>query len=128
MPSVAGIVEFFEHPPFGLFTRDLISGTFTGTGELAATFDGLLFQPYGITWEFFSVPAGIGRRDGYVVEYEPRMIQIAAVWQMLDSHQQALEIVNSNREDYMLFTQNLPTKVGYWIYPYVEVIFHWIRL
>jgi hypothetical protein len=126
VPNVS-VIQQFLHPPLGLLTRELISGTFSGDGSLNRPLMSSGVDAFGLVFSFFTVPTQIGLTLGSVIEYEPRMVQLAVIHTLLDSHEVVSEYANFSQEEVpFLWSVALPTRIEYSIYPGVEIVFHWL--
>jgi hypothetical protein len=114
-----------------LLTRELISGTFTGSGDLTRSTGALApfnhVNAYGLTWDFFTVPAGYGFTLGEPNVYDERMVQASTVHTGYDGHDLTSEYHAFYAEGiYWLWDNPGPTRVHYEIAPGVVVVFFWI--
>jgi hypothetical protein len=130
MTQTVGIGELLLHPPLGLITRELITGVFDGSGDLDRSGPTPPFNhvnAFGLTWDFFTVPAGMGRTLGNPVIYEQRMLQLSTVHEGFDGHALVSEYHDFYAEGiYWLFANPGPLRVHYEIAPGVEVTFFWL--
>jgi len=124
------ILNTLVHPPLSLMKRELISGTFTGSGDLTRP---ALFPPfpqvnaYGLTWSFFTVPAPFGFEFGDPNIYEHRMLQLSTVHQDQTGHELVSEFHDFRSEGlYWFWETPFPSRVHYEITPGVVVVFHWL--
>jgi hypothetical protein len=125
------IAEAILHPPLGAITRELISGTFSGSGDLTRATGA--FPPfnnvnaYGLTWDFFTVPAAFGSTLGSPVIYENRMLQLSTVHTGFDGHDLISEFHGFQSEGiYWLWENPGPTRIHYEIQVGVAVVFFWL--
>jgi hypothetical protein len=129
--SAIPIVETIAHPPLGWLGRELIVGSFTGTGDLDR--DTGAAPPWnhvnanGLTWDFFTVPARFGYTLGNPRIYEHRMIQLSTVHTGSDNHELVSEFHDFYSEGlYWMWENAGPTRIHYEIAPGVVVIFFWL--
>jgi len=118
------------HPPLGLLKRELISGTFTGSGDLTragptAPFNNV--NAYGLTWSFFTVPAPFGLIFGSPDIYENRMLQLSTIHEDGAGHELISEYHSFYSEGlYWLWENPGPSRVHYEIQIGVVCVFHWL--
>lgn len=132
MTDTVPILNALIHPPIGALARTDITGLFTGSGNL--TRPGA-FPPfnnvaaYGLTWDFFTVPAGFGSTPGNPVVYEERMVQLSTVHTDILGHDIVSEYHAFSVEGiYWLWENPGPTRIHYEIAPGVQIIFWWLTL
>lgn len=117
-------------PPLGLVQRELIPGLASGAGDL--TRPGLIpplnnVNAFGLTWDFFTVPAPFGYVLGEPRVYHERMIQLSTVHEDVAGHDVTSEVFDAFSEGiYWLWTQPGPKRVHYEIVPGVDVQFFWV--
>lgn len=125
------ILEAILHPPLGLLRRELITGTFSDSGEL--TRPAAVLPPfnnvnaYGLTWDFFTVPAGYGFEPGVVPIADRRMLQLATTHTDFDDHELVSEWHEFRAEGvYWLWENPGPRRILYSISPGVVITFFWL--
>ena len=119
----------FPSLPISFAVRTLIPGVFSGSGTLTRPFAGVGVDALGISWDFFTIPAGIGRDVGDPVHYEVRMLQLAVEHQDLGANTFFSEFHDFNVEGiYLMFATALPTSIHYTIAPGVVVVFYWLLI
>lgn len=125
------ILEALLHPPLGLLRRELVTGLFSGSGEL--TRPQAVLPPfnnvnaYGLTWDFFTVPAGYGFDEGVVPIYDRRMLQVATTHIDFDDHELVSEFHEFRSQGiYWLWENPGPRRILYDISPGVEITFFWL--
>lgn len=132
MADTIPILNALIHPPIQLLARDLISGVFTGSGDLTKPgpippFDHV--AAYGLTWDFFTVPVGFGRTLGFPVVFDERMLQLSTVHSDILGHDIISEYHGFQVEGiYWLWENPGPQRVHYEIAPGVQVVFYWLTL
>ena len=130
MTSPVPVLETILHPPIGLLTRHLITGVSTGAGDLTRPGGPPPFNnvdAYGLSWDFFTVPAGIGFELGSPNVYEQRMLQLSTIHTGLDGHDIISEYHGFAVEGiYWLWENPGPTRIHFEILPGVVVQFFWI--
>jgi len=122
------ILEALLHPPLGLLKRELITGTFSGSGDLTRSGTTAPFNnvnAYGLTWSFFTVPAPFGFEFGSPDIYEHRMIQLSTIHTDGGAHDFISEFRDFRSEGlYWLWANPGPTKIHYEIQVGVSVVFY----
>ena len=109
--------------------RETISGAKTGSGSLTRPSGPIGVDAFGITWDFFTVPAGFGSTPGNPTRYENEMLQLGVVHQDLGTHQYYSEYHSFDAEGlYLVFANLAPTQIDYNIAPGVVVSFFWLVL
>jgi hypothetical protein len=84
---------------------------------------------FGITWDFFTVPAGFGSTPGNPVRYENTMLQLGVVHKDLGTHEYYSEYHSFDAEGiYLTFALLAPVRIDYTIAPGVAVSFFWLVL
>lgn len=133
MTQIVPILEQILHPPLGLLQRELISGLFSGAGDLTrpAPLPGPFnhVNAYGLSWTFFTIPAGFGSTPGTPILYEERMLQLSTIHTDLGGHDLISEWHAFFSDGvYWLWENPGPTRVHYEIAPGVQVTFFWLLL
>lgn len=125
------IVDLVLHPPLGLLKRELITGTFTGSGDLTRStgalppFDNV--NAYGLTWDIFSISDTIGFTLGSPVVYERRVCQLSTVHRGYDGHDLVSEYHEFAAEGlYWLWDNPGPQRVHYEIPSNVVLVLYWL--
>lgn len=123
------IIEGILHPPLRLLRRLLITGTFSGAGDLTRPAGLVLVNAFGLTWSTFTVPAGYGFFEGQPKVYESRLLQLAAIHRDADDHDLVSEYHDFHVEGiYWLWANAFPVRIHYEISPGVVLVFHWLTL
>lgn len=130
MPSIELPIKFpFNQLPIQLVVRETITGVFSGSGSLTRPSGPIGVDAFGITWDFFTIPAGFGSTPGNPTLYENQMLQLGVVHQDLGTHQYFSEYHAFNVEGiYLMFSLLAPVEVQYTIAPGVQVVFFWLVL
>jgi len=128
MPDIdLPVIQTLAHPPIGFLRREIISGTFTGGGDLTRPSGPFNVDAWGLSWDFFSVPAPFGYDLGQPIVYHNRMIQLSANHAGTDGHVFISEFHSFFSEGiYWLWDNALPTNIHYEIAPGVVVVFFWL--
>jgi len=123
-------VRTLLHPPFGWLRREVIAGTFSGSGDLDRNtgalppFDNV--NAYGLRWSFFTVPAPFGYDLGSPRVYHNRMIQITVRYRDALGNDQDLEVYDVHFEQAIFWKEPGPLLIHYEIAPGVDVVFEWL--
>ena len=127
-PSVElPVVNTLVSPPIALLRREVIPGTFTGAGDLTRPSGPLNVDAFGISWDFFSVPAPFGYELGNPILYDNRMLQLSIIHTSTDAHEFISEYHAFNAEGiYLTWANPFPTRVHYEIIPGVVMVFFWL--
>jgi hypothetical protein len=133
MTQVA-IFEALSHPPLGTLVRELLPALYTGSGDLTRPAP-LPIPPFnnvnafGLTWDFFTVPAGYGRDVQTPAVFDRPMMRLSTVHTGLDGHDIISEWHDFFSDGvYWLWTHAGPTRIHYDISPGVSVSFFWLIL
>lgn len=128
MPDIdLPIVQQLLHPPVTLLRRELVTGLFSGSGSLTRAAGPIGVNAFGLSWDFFTVPAGFGFTLGVPVIYEERMLNLAAIHSSLDGHAFVSEYHAFYADGiYWQWENSFPTRVDYDIAPGVSLVFHWL--
>jgi hypothetical protein len=129
MPPISiPIIDQLTHPALGLLTRTASLGAFTDNGTLTPPQDPLVALTYGLTWSFFTVPAGYGRVLGDPDVFFDRMIQFASEYDLLGGHSVLTQVTDERTDGAMyLWEEPLPSLVHYTIAPGVTALFYWLQ-
>lgn len=128
MPQLpTGVIEQFLHPPLSVLTRELIPGTFTGSGVLTRARGPIPVDAFGILPTFFTIPAGFGFTLGTPNVYEDRIVQISVEHTLLDGHSVFSQVEEVFVDGIpILFDVALPTQINYFITPSCVLTFQWL--
>jgi hypothetical protein len=121
-----GLEQLLKGPPIDFLTQSpefLISGRTSitrpgnGVGTLA----------WGYRWRIETAPAGLGKLDGQVVEYEQRIAQFAVIKTRLGGGQYVAQLQNSHDgSGEATWGLPFPDRVDFDILPGVVVRFGWL--
>ena len=121
-----GLEQLLKGPPVDFLAQSpdfLISGRTTinrpgnGVGTLA----------YGYRWRIETAPAGLGKLDGQVVEYEQRIAQFAVIKTRLGGGEYVAQLQNSHDgSGEATWGLPFPIRVDFDILPGVVVRFAWL--
>lgn len=133
MTETIPILETLLHPPLGAISQLLIPGLFTGSGDLTRATGALPpfnhVNAYGLTWTFFTIPAGFGSTPGTPIVYEERMLQASTIHTDFHGHDLISEWHSFFSDGvYWLWNNPGPTRVHFDIAPGLEIVFSWIVL
>lgn len=126
---VSGLIDFFQHPPFGVLTLEhLPTAPFAGgTWAINRPRGGQNVDAFGVLWSTSLVALGVGGTPGLVFEYEDRVVDIAVTHQFLDGSFVITQRVASNHDTgYLMFDQLFPYSVDLVVGPPFSVDFYWI--
>lgn len=128
MPQLpTSVIEQFLHPPLGVLVREIIPGLAAGSGSLTRPRGPVPVDAFGMTFDFITVPAGLGFVVGNFNEYFDRILQLSVVHTLLDGHSVVSESFDLHQDAQpIVFEQALPTRVDYFIAPGVSVQFFWL--
>lgn len=124
------ILEALLHPPLGLLVRSLIPGTWSGSFDLdrpgpTPPFNNV--NAYGLTWDFFTVPAGYGRDLWLPNVFDRPMLRGSTIHTGLDSHDLVSEWHDFYSEGtYWLWANPGPTRIHLDVSPGVELTLFWL--
>lgn len=123
-----GIGDLVLHPPVGFLIEVESPISLSGRGELTRPGNPFPFFIFGATLSFFTIPAGFGFRDGSVLEYRERVIQLCAVHQLANGSRQVLtEVLDLKTDGFMWLWDNaFPSRVLYDVTPGCVVILRWL--
>lgn len=127
MPSPTGVIEQFFHAPLSLCSRELVSGTSSGSGSLQRIRGPILVDAQGLQVSFITVPAGFGRYDGSPVVFTDRICQLSVVHRLVDTSEVYSETFDVRYDGQIVqWSVALPDRVDFWIIPEVTVQFRWL--
>ena len=128
--NIVPIANTLLHPPLGALRRELITGVYSGSGDLTRPGGFPPFEnvnAYGLTWSFFTVPETFGYQLGSPRRYYERMIQLSTIHTDLAGHELVSEDFEAVADGiYWLWSNAGPTRVHYEIIPAVTVLFEWV--
>lgn len=123
-----GLDAILKGPPIDLLSESpafLISGRGTINRPSGAT--GV--YAYGCRWQIESAPAGLGKLDGQVVEYEQRILQLVVVKVRLGGGNYAAQVENSHlASGEVQWSIPFPLRVDFDVLPGVVIRFVWLLL
>lgn len=123
-----GLDAILKGPPVDLLAESeafLISGRGTINRPSGAT--GV--YAYGCRWRIESAPAGLGKLDGQVVQYEQRIIQLVLVKERLGGGQYASQVEDSHlASGEMQWSIPFPVRLDFDVLPGVVIRFVWLLL
>jgi hypothetical protein len=123
-----GLDAILKGPPVDLLAESeafLLSGRASINRPSGAT--GV--YAYGCRWRIESAPAGLGKLDGQVVEYEQRIIQLVVIKERLGGGQYASQVDNSHlASGEMQWSIPFPVRVDFDVLPGVVIRFVWLLL
>jgi hypothetical protein len=128
MPSIPqGIIQLASHPPFGVLSRE-VAGTIDHTVLSIQRLRGLTsVDAFGISFDFFTIPAAFGWADGLTKRYENRIIQFAPVFTDLSGHDFLQEPTDVFEEGlYFYFPDLYPTRINVFVTVGCMVIPYWL--
>jgi len=107
-----------------------VSGVFTGSGDLRRPTGPFPFNnvfAFGLTWDFFTVPATFGYELGLRRRYFDRMIELSALHIDGQNHEMVSDQFDAYAEGiYWVWREAAPERIHYEIIPGVSVVFHWL--
>jgi hypothetical protein len=103
---------------------------YTGRGALQRVSGPIPVDSYGLRWHFVSVPVDFGKRDGAVVEYIERILQLVKVNRDTNGNVYVEEVVDVFWDGgTMSWTwNNLPYEILYDVTPGCTVELCWLLL
>lgn len=127
------ILEAILHPPLGILQRELVTGLFSGSGDLtrpaAAPPPFNHVNAYGLSWTFFTVPVGYGRDLWQPQVFDRAMMRLGTVHTDIAGHDLFSEWHDFYSDGiYWLWNNPGPTRIHYDISPGVEVTFYWLLI
>jgi len=113
MPVPTGVVQALNHPPFGVLSRDTHPTTIDSTTLYIQRIRGPVnVDAFGISFDFFTIPAPFGSTFGVVNRYETRILQWAAQYTDLTGHDVLSQTTDVYEEGvYYYFDDLFPTKI-----------------
>jgi hypothetical protein len=133
--SIGGLLQvaantLIAHPPIGVLSLAASPVTLIGRGSLTRPGLGLNVAAFGAYLSFFTVPAGFGRRDGAVPEFEERILQLATTHMLIDDSAEVItEIQDINTDGFLwLWGTALPQRILYDVTPGCVVILRWLEI
>ncbi len=130
MSLVFPVADVVLHPPYGFMRRELLVGTFSGSGTLTRATGALPpfnnVNAYGLRTTFFTIPAELSRTFGTPDVFQQRMVQLTARYTDALGNDDDLEIHDVHFEHVWLWGEPGPTLIHYDILPFVVVVFEWM--
>src|SRR5205823_14738282 len=129
MPGVSiPIIDQLVHPSFGLITRNLIAGSFSGSGTLTPPQNPLVALTYGLSWSFFTVPVHYGLIVGNPSGYNPPLLQLGVDYNDLAGHTFTHQVTWLPYDgSYYFWEESLPLALRYHLLPGVVATFYWLQ-
>lgn len=123
-----GVGDLILHPPISFLIEDGDPLTLTGRGSLTRPSGPIEVNAFGATLSFFTIPAGFGFRDGNVLEYHERIVQLATTHELANGSREVLtEVLDLNTDGFMWLWRNaLPNRILYDVTPGCVVILRWL--
>lgn len=122
------INQLLKGPPTD-FLAQSPSFLLSGRGSVNRPGNGASLLAYGYRWFLESAPAGLGKENGYVVEYEQRLVQFALVRERLGGGEYVAQLENAHMESAeATWGLPFPLRVEYDILPGVVIRFAWLLL
>lgn len=122
-----GVVEQFLHPPLSVMSRELVSGTSSGSGTLTRVRGPIQVDAFGIETTFVTVPAGFGLVDGDPRVYTERIVQLAVEHTLIDSSSVYSQVQDVYFDGQLfLWDLALPAALHFYCAPGVTVQFRWL--
>jgi hypothetical protein len=115
-PSPTTVVGALEHPPYGILTRETLGPLTAGLTTVHRTRGPIGVDAFGVSFDFFTIPAAFGSTQQVHLDYEVPIVEFAPLYTMLDGHQvYGHSQVLTHEGDLYFFDQLLPTQVDVWV-------------
>jgi microsomal dipeptidase-like Zn-dependent dipeptidase len=128
MPSVPqGVVQLFAHPPFGILSRETHASIDHTTANIQRIRGPVNVDAFGISFDFFTIPAAFGWTEGLVKRYENRILQFAPLYTDLAGHTFHSQITDVYEEGlYFYFEDLFPSRIDVYVTVGCVVIPYWL--
>lgn len=112
-----GIIQLATHPPFGVIQRELIATPLTyGVTQLQRIRGPVNVDAFGMSFDFFTIPAEFGSTQMVSTRYEHVIVQMAPLYTDLSGHDMYGPMVDISEEgQYYFFDALLPTRVDVFV-------------
>src|ERR1700682_5889310 len=99
MPQIPqGIIQLASHPPFGILSRETHPAITSATANIQRIRGPVNVDAFGISFDFFTIPAAFGWADGLAKRYENRILQWAGLYTDLSGHSFHSQLVDVYEE------------------------------
>jgi len=106
------IIQLATHPPFGVISRETGPTLTTGQYAVTRTRGPVNVDCFGVSFDFFTVPAAFGWTEGITKRYEHRICQWSCRYTDLSGHDVNMPPVDVFEEGlYFYFTDLFPTAI-----------------
>lgn len=132
LPDVGAIIRTTGEM-LGTLAPSLLSAsdcvTLTGRGQLTRPGGPFPVNAYGVAWFFDFIPPELGRRDGVLVEYDERILQLVVVQRDIHNVEFPAAVIDANTDGGRhVWGLALPSRVLYDVTPGCEVRLCWLLL
>ena len=118
-------IDLVRGPPRSLL-RPFGSQLISGRGSLSAQPTGALYS-YGGTWQVAVIPAGYGKDDGQVTEWNRRIGQLVVIREGASDDLYIDVLEDTHRgNDFILWQVPNPSQINYDIAPGVTLLWEWL--
>jgi hypothetical protein len=123
-----GLDAILKGPPIDLLAESE-AFLLSGRGSINRPSGSAGVYAYGCRWRIETAPAGLGKLDGQVVQYEQRILQLVLVKARLGGGEYAAQVDNSHlASGEMQWSIPFPVRVDYDVLPGVVIRFVWLLL
>ncbi len=127
MSVVTGLIQLASHPPLGTISRETHSSIDHTTTSIQRIRGLTNVDAFGISFDFFTIPAAFGWSDGLVKRYENRILQFAPLFTDLSGHnfhQPPIDVFEEGL--YWFFPDLFPTRIDVSVTVGCVVVPYWL--
>jgi hypothetical protein len=123
-----GIIQLATHPPFGVLQRENLATPLTyGVTQCRRIRGPVNVDAFGMSFDFFTIPAAFGWEQRVTKRYEHIIVQMAPLYTDFAGHDMYGPIIDINEEgQYYYFGDLLPTRVDVFVQVGCVVIGSWL--
>lgn len=127
MSVATGVIQLASHPPIGVISRETHSSIDSTTLNIQRIRGPVNVDAFGISFDFFTIPAEFGWANGITKRYENRILQFSPLFTDLSGHNFHQEPTDVYEEGlYWYFPDLFPTQIDVFVTVGCVVIPYWL--
>jgi hypothetical protein len=122
-----GIISALAHPPYGVLSREVHGALTAGAWSLQRVRGLVNVDAFGISFDFFTIPAAFGWTQQVEKVYELPIVEFQPQYKLFDGHVEGGEVTTLYHEGALnYFDQLLPQQIDVWVQVGCVVIPYWV--